>query len=278
MRRLLCLISVLLMVAGFVSAQNAYGPGRVDLRLMAGQDAYHVGWVTIHNNNGGLLVEVELAENENCDFPEGCDWDCDWRMLELHIHAGWEGDPIPTKRGNPAPGKFMVNFDEDVYLEPVSSQSYYFDFNEDFDGFRWGTPFDAEAIRQIAVHADVVKVDPLTNQPLVDSEGEYLYAETAWAEGNHDFHELGGDQWGWWLEYWMAHKSRTHFIDSPVAGLIFHSPTEYVYTDESGGADYFPGESAKYYLGTQLLGGEAVLDKRCRRWTCSQLPTSTTHG
>jgi len=245
MKRIILVAVGVLALATLVSAQNAYGPGRVDLPLIAGQN-YHIGGVTIHNNNGGLKIEVQLGENENCDFADGCDWDCDWRMVELHVHAGWEDNPVPMKKGNPALGHFEFKYEYDV---AASGESIFLDFLDDLQGFRWGEPYESERLRHIAIHADVVRVD---------ETGAILQEEGAWAEGNIGFE---GGQWGWWLKYPMTHKMNIHFIDSPVGGLIMHSPTEYVYTDESGAAPYFPGESATFYLGTQKLG-TTVLDKK----------------
>ncbi len=225
MRRILSIVSLLLFLAGAAAAQNAWGPGRIDLPLIAGQ--YHeAGTVTIHNNNGGLLIDVQM--------------DNGWQMIELHVHAGWEGNPIPvTRKGNVIPGKFDFKYEFDP---PALGQAVYLDFVEDLQGFRWGEPCEPQRTRFIAVHAEVRGFDPRTGQTL---------AEGAWAHGDLEFTQGG---WARWLKYEMAHKRNFHFVDSPVAGLIVASPTEYVYTDESGAAPYFPGESASFYLGWQHLG------------------------
>ena len=78
------------------------------------------------------------------------------------------------------------------------------------------------------------------------SAADHAGVQGAWAHGDLEFTQGG---WARWLKYEMAHKRNFHFVDSPVAGLIVASPTEYVYTDESGAAPYFPGESASFYLG-----------------------------
>lgn len=52
----------------------------------------------------------------------------------------------------------------------------------------------------------------------------------------------------------MAHPNRTHFIDSPVEGLIFQTLTHQGLTDESGGFDYFPGEQVTLSIGSVPLG------------------------
>jgi hypothetical protein len=220
-----------LLAASLAAAQNARGPGRIDVPLIAGQ-FYEAGTVTIHNNNGGLLIDIEMANG--------------WHLAELHVHAGWADNPVPMKSGNPIPGKFDHKFEYGSY---AAGQEIFLDFAEDLQGFRWGGPYEAQRTRHIAVHADVV---------LLDAYGKVTQVEGAWARGDIPFE---GGQWGWWLKYLMAHKAKVHFVDAPVAGLRMTSPTEDVLTDDGGGAPYFPGESGTYSLGGQLLGS-TMLDHK----------------
>jgi hypothetical protein len=221
----------LVLTAGLVEAQSAYGPGREDLPLVAGQH-FEAGTVTIHNNNGGLLIDVRTAN--------------DWKMTALHVHAGWAENPVPTRQGNPVPGQFDFKYE---YTEPATGEPVYLDFVEDLQGFRWGEPYEPQRLRHIAVHADVVLLDEL---------GQVVAEEGAWAQGDISFE---GGEWGWWLRYLMSHKAKVHFIDAPVAGLRMISATEDVLTDEGGGAPYFPGESGTFSLGAQVLG-TTVLDHK----------------
>ena len=223
-RRAIWIVPLVLLTASLAAAQNAHGPGRVDLPLVAGQH-YDAGTVAIHNNNGGLLIDVQTANG--------------WEMTALHVHAGWVENPVPMKRGNPVPGQFDFKYE---YAVPQLHEPVFLDFVEDLQGFRWGEPYEAERLRHIAVHADVV---------LRDASGQIVASEGAWAQGDIPFE---GGQWGWWLKYLMAHKAKVHFVDAPVAGLRLTSPTEDVLTDDGGGAPYFPGESGTYFLGGQLLG------------------------
>jgi len=214
------------------SIQASMGPGRVDLPLIAGK-YINVGAVVIHNNNSGLLIEVAMVNG--------------WKINCLQVHAGWEENPVPTnKKGNPTPGKFGVIYE---YPEPADGESIFLDFEEDLEGFRWGEPYEAQRLRHIAVHAGVVQID---------ADGAVTDEEGAWAQGDIPFE---GNNWGWWLKYQMAHKVRTHFIDSPVEGLRMISPTEDTLTDAFGGTSYFPGESAWFILGNQPLG-TTVLDHK----------------
>jgi hypothetical protein len=231
MRRTFGILICFLMLTGLASAQESLGYGRLDLPLIAGQQ-FEAGIVTIHNNNGGLFIGVTT--------------DNGWQMVELQIHAGWAENPVPTKKGNPVPGQFDFKYE---FPARALSQSVFLDFNEDLQGFRWGEPYELQRTRHIAVHADLVQVD---------GGGNVIAEEGAWARGNNEF---DGSQWGWWATYEMTHKARGHFIDSPVDGLQFLSPTENAWTDESGGFFYFPGEHGIFYLGSQYLG-TTVLDHK----------------
>jgi hypothetical protein len=224
------LVGLLMLAASGTQALATMGPGRVDLPLIA-DNQYETGTVAIHNNNGGLLIEIALIDG--------------WQMVELHVHAGWDENPVPMKNGNPVPAKFDFKYEYETE-PPVINKVIFLDFAEDLEGFRWGEPYERERLRHIAVHVDIVQLGENT-----DGEMVVTAAEGAWAKGDIPF---SGSQWGWWLEYPMTHKARTHFIDSPVEGLRMVSPTEDCLTDASGGADYFPGEVAGFYLGDQLLG------------------------
>ena len=223
-KRAVWIVPLVLLAASLAAAQNAHGPGRVDVPLIAGQ-FYEAGTVTIHNNNGGLLIDIEMANG--------------WHLAELQVHAGWADNPVPTVLGNPVPGKFDHKFEYGSY---AAGQEIFLDFVEDLQGFRWGEPYEAQRLRHIAVHADVV---------LLDAYGTVTQVEGAWAQGDIPFE---GGQWGWWLKYMMAHKARFHFIDAPVAGLRVITETEDVLTDGGGGGPYFPGETGSFYLGMQPLG------------------------
>ncbi len=204
--------------------EAANGPGRVDVPLIAGQ-IYNAGTVTIHNDNGGLLIDVQTANG--------------WKLVALQVHPGWEGWPVPMRSGNPVPGKFRFKY---TYAAPAPGQRLWFDFAVDLQGFRWGAPYEPQRTRHIAVHADVV---------LLDDQGRVIASEGAWALGDHTF---TGGAWGWWLEYLMSHKARAHFVDSPVQGIRAVTPTTDTLTDAAGGFDYFPGEIVQLFLGSQVLG------------------------
>ncbi len=217
-------VAALVLLTLPASLLGANGPGRIDLPLVAGQ-IYDAGTVTIHNDNGSLLIDVQPANG--------------WKLKALHVHAGWADDPVPMVSGNAVPGLFRFKYE---WKTPVDGQPVRLDFAGDLGGFRWGQPYEPQRVRHIAVHADVV---------LLDAKGKVIATEGAWAMGDHLF---PGGQWGWWLEYAMAKKQRAHFVDSPVQGVRAVTPSTDCLTDAAGGFEYFPGETVALSLGSQPLG------------------------
>lgn len=225
MRHVLWIATIILMLPT-ATLRGAMGPGRVDLPLLAGQ-TIEAGSVMIHNNNGGLIIDVQAANG--------------WKIAALHVHAGWSGEPVPLNNGNPVPGAFQFNFEYGTKA-PITGKTLELDFAVALKGFRWGQPYEPMRTRHIAIHADVVKLD---------TKGKVVASETAWAKGNHAF---TGSNWGWWLEYGLTHKAMAHFVDSPVRGVRAVTPTVNCLTDDSGGFEYFPGERVTLSVGSQLLG------------------------
>jgi len=202
------------------------GPGLHETTLYAGQ-TIDAGTISVWNSRDNLQIQTETSG--------------EWLISEIQIFVGI--DPILTKNGNPIPGKFPYKRE---YINPSHIHMLVVDFEEDM-GFNWGLPWENMRVQNIAVHADLVQLD---------EKGKIIAEEGAWAFGPAEFE---GDQWGWWFTYEMAHPRRGHFIDSPVGGVSFSTPTGSGVTDESGGFDYFPGERVELavgsvYLGTPLAG------------------------
>ena len=245
MKRIILIAVGVLALATLVSAAGPpAGPGLHKTALYAGQ-TIDAGTLSMYNKSKELFVEVETTDG--------------WLITEVQLFVGLE-PPTTDKKANPAPGKFPFKKEFDT---PQDTHTFVVDLHDGLD-FNWGMPWEDKRIQYVALHADLVKLD---------AYGEVVAEEGAWAFGPEVEAEEGtwasepeeflGSQWGWWFTYELTHPRRAHFIDSPVGGLIVHSPTvKGEKTDPSGGHDYFPGESGKYYLGTQLLGEEAVLDKK----------------
>ena len=197
------------------------GPGLHVTTLYAGQ-TIDAGTASVWNSREKLQIQVEALEG--------------WRISEIQIYVGT--DPVPTKKDNPVPGKFPYKKE---YTNPSHQHTLVLDLEEDL-AFNWGAPWEDQRIQNIAVHTDLVQLD---------EKGKVIAEEGAWAFGPAAFE---GGQWGWWFSYEIAHPRRGHFIDSPVGGLSFETPTHAGKTDESGGFDYFPGERVDLAVGSVHLG------------------------
>ena len=201
---------------------RAYGgPGLLETPLYADQ-TLDVGMVSVWNSRENLQIQIK---------PSG-----EWLISAVHIYVGT--GPVPTKNDNPIPGKFPY---KKTYPNPVSNHTTVVNLKDDLN-FSWGEPWEDQRVQIIAVHVDLVILNGQRN--IVEEEG-------AWAFGPNEFE---GSQWGWWLNYEMAHPKRGHFIDSPVGGLSCQTPTYSGVTDESGGFDYFPGERVELAIGSVYIG------------------------
>jgi hypothetical protein len=197
------------------------GPGLHVATLYAAQ-TIDAGTVSVWNSRYNLQIQTETSG--------------EWLISEIQIFVGI--DPVLTRNGNPIPGKFPYKKE---YTNPTRIHMLVVDFEDDM-GFNWGLPWENMRVQNVAVHADLVQLD---------EQGEITAEEGAWAFGPGEFE---GDQWSWWFTYEMAHPKRGHFIDSPVGGVSFSTPTGSGVTDESGGFDYFPGERVELAVGSVHLG------------------------
>jgi len=201
---------------------RAYGgPGLLETPLYADQ-TLDVGMVSVWNSRENLQIQIK---------PSG-----EWLIRAVHIYVGT--DPVPTKNDNAIPGKFPY---KKTYSNPVSKHTTVVNLKDDLN-FSWGEPWENQRVQNIAVHVDLV---------ILQGKRNIVAEETSWAFGSNEFE---GSQWGWWFNYEMTHPKRGHFIDSPVGGLSFETPTHTGKTDESGGFDYFPGERVELAIGSILLG------------------------
>jgi hypothetical protein len=85
--------------------------------------------------------------------------------------------------------------------------------------------------------------------------------EGVFAIGDHTFDSFAaGDatgaalDWGWYVTYQAAKVQPGHFIDAPVFGLTYGSPTQEGITNESGEFRYIPKERVEFSVGSLSLG------------------------
>jgi Putative metal-binding motif len=213
-----------------------------------------------------------------------------WKVKKVYAYVG--AGPVPMDgAGSPLFDLFPYSVS---YGTPSAIHSLVLDLEADL-GFRWGQPYEALRMQNVCVYAVMVKVDPDTDKVLqqkdvwtFDPEFEALMESDEW---EYDVIEIGRkrlkkfhkvkkgratrkhvriarglikqalmDHWGSTV-YAMAHPRKAHFIDSPVSGLGFETPTHQGKTDDSGGFDYFPGERADLSIGSVYLGN-ALIDHK----------------
>ncbi len=207
------------------------GPGKSTANLYYGnQTEVAAGHVDVWNN--GKQLDLEGNDTGSKLMVEvTMDTDNGWYMTELHIQAGF--DPIPvTKKGAAIPGQFNCTME---FSELVQAHTCVFDLKEDFD-FSWGSRHNR--VINVAVHAAAVNLDG-------QQEGAWAKPETSWIEF--------AKSWGWWYTYEFGHPMRGHFIDSPVKGHGYITPTHAGTagsdTDQAGGFWFFPGEEVDLFIG-----------------------------
>ena len=151
-------LAILLMAASPVLAVGeGYGPGRVDLQILAGRDHVNVGSGAIWNSRDQLHIQLDPAEG--------------WRIKGYKADLGGEADYAPplTPTGNPQIGHFdykeqfpapFVNVTADE--DHLYRRTIVLDMEEDLE-FMWGAPWAEERTQGVAIFLDMVQVDEAGN-------------------------------------------------------------------------------------------------------------------
>lgn len=248
MKKWICSLFVLMffLPAGVSLAVHNEGPGLVQAPLLT-QNLERVGSVSVWNTGDKFQLRVNGADS--------------WEIRNTQIYVG--NRPVPaSRRGNLIPGRF--NYKRSAVYEDGAFRLT-LDLEDDLN-FRWGEPYSDLRVQNIAVHVSAVKLGPT---------GDPISAGSAWAytglgadieygdidEATLDDLEFEGVGKGWWFSYMLSHPSRGHFIDSPVEGLTFQTPTHSNLTDESGAFDYFPEETVTLSIGDYVLGSTVAAKK-----------------
>lgn len=230
-------------------AVHSKGPGLMEVPLIT-QTLEKVGTVSIWNTPYKLRLHVRPAEL--------------MQIENLHIYVGT--DPVPsTKKGNLVPGKFNYKDEE---AQP-GDYPLILDLEDDL-GFTWDdvtaysncvsngyTDCVDPRPQYIAVHVSMINFD---EDGAVTSGGGSAWAYTGTAVVTSgdvdelDYPEFEGVGKGWGFSYGLSHPRKGHFVDSPVGGLTYSTPTSYGLTDGAGGFNYYRGEYVNLRIGSYLLG------------------------
>ncbi len=197
-----------------------------------------VGTAEYWNTRDNFMVELIL--------PDG------WVVTEAQLYAGEEPPTVNAKSQQPVPGQFTCvrEFKTQKQNTLISCSL------EDEIGFTWG----GNRTIYVALHGQMVK-------PGVGSKVKALNSKSFWALPVNDVGEIQSYtkwpkmKWGGYFTTVLFHPQRGHFIDSPVGGLTYRTPTNWGTTDEYGGFDYFPGERVDLWLGPVYLGNPIAKQK-----------------
>jgi hypothetical protein len=230
-----------ILILGLSPAQATYvhhqGPGLVQAPVIT-QKLQRVGLASIWNTAEKFQIRITPAVS--------------WQVRNVKIYVG--AKPVPsTKTGKLIPGKFSYH---DEFANNRNDYSLTLDLRDDL-GFSWGEPYEALRVQNIAIFTSMVKVDESGN--ILDNGAAWVYTGkgASAVEGDYDdavYSEFEGVGKGWWFSYLLSHPKRGHFVDSPVGGATFTTPTAMGVTDESGAFDFFPDEKVSLSLGKYPLG------------------------
>jgi len=229
LKKLFVLIFLLVLLAPSLAAgaetilPEPYKGGR-QTGILIGDEGERIGTATYWNRRNHFHVELNFDDENTI-------------VKEAQVYLGREEplyDPL-FKNGKPVPGKFPCKVEGTTLLSC--------DLEQDF-AFKWGQ----NRSRWVAVHGD------LTNNSFwllpMDEFGN--------ADSYVPYPKL---KHGGYFDAMMTHPARGHFIDSPVFGLGYQTPTQWGVTDIAGGFDYFPSEFVDFWIGSYHLGS-AIADQK----------------
>lgn len=206
--------------------------GRMQAMLLD-MEGHPIGSAEYWNNRPDFLVDLAVTD--------------EWKITSIQVYAGME--PPPLKKDKPVPGNFpcvrkFSNMPQSVLIQC--------DMVDEF-AFKWGT----DRSRYIAIHGDLVKLDAYGVVIATNDFWVYPQEEAA----IKTFVPWPALKYGGYYTNEFVHPQTGHFIDSPVAGLTYRTPTSWGTTDASGAFDYFPGERVDLWLGPIYLGNPIANQK-----------------
>jgi hypothetical protein len=190
--------------------------------VMKGESGEDLGTVEYWNTSRNFIIEFIAV-------PE-------WQVTDVQIYAGEDMPPI-DKKGKPAMNLFPCKRE----IEGARAMAQC-SLKVDLD-HSWG----GDQTRRVAIHGDLVRTD----NPGVET--------SFWVEIPGENLAFPDPKKGSYFETRFYHPLHGQFIDSPVLGLRYETPTHWGMTargeDEgSGGFGFFPGEAIDFWVGGVHLG------------------------
>ena len=179
--RMLALLALCTLLTGLapdaLGSGQGYGPGRIELKILAGHEHTEAGIGGIWNSRDKLHIQLEPTDG--------------WLIREYHVDLGGGEaySPPLTTTGNPKIGHFDFKetftfpyFNETADAGHPTRRTLVMDLEEDL-GFRWGTPYADLRLQGVAIHLDLVKLDASGHE--VQQSGAWAVPElVVWIDEN----------------------------------------------------------------------------------------------
>jgi hypothetical protein len=254
-------ILFLILVFMFTCTCNVFAAEQEELLWPFELDLKSKVWVTVGGQSSDVVGAVKIWNTESrlkiLVTPAS-----EFKIDKVHIHVVTDADAelplVLNKKGKPVPARFDRVTD---YRDPADEHMEEFYLGADLD-VCWGVSENSgcSSTRYIVVHAQLVQ--------LVLGDWVPVTEEGAFAMGDHTFESFAAGEatgaaidWGWYATYPVAKVQPGHFIDAPVLGLTYQTPTQFGTTNESGEFFYIPKERVEISVGNLPLGS-ALADKR----------------
>ncbi|MEW6286163.1 MAG: choice-of-anchor O protein [Chloroflexota bacterium] len=190
-----------------------------------------VGRAEYWNTRENFMVQLSLQDG--------------WTVTEIQLYAG-EALPPTNKAGQPVMGKFNC---VRTYASR-KQQNVLIQCNLDDEmNFTWG----GNRTIYVALHGEMTQIAPAGTVTTLQSRSFWMLPVNE-AGVLQSYLKWPKTKWGGYFTTVLYHPQRGHFIDSPVAGITYRTPTNWGTTDASGAFDYFPGERVDLWLGPIFLG------------------------
>jgi hypothetical protein len=231
-RILLSLVAIILIAPSLAASAEMILPepymGGRQQGILIGSEGEAIGYAEYWNQRNHFIVEMTF-------FGEVM-------LKETQVFLAREEplyDPL-YKNGKPVPGMFPCknnfNYQSQTFMTTCSF--------DQVSEFAWGKNRHLWA----AVHGDLA------------NNAFWLLPMNA--DGNAtSFVPYPKLKHGGYFDVMLTHPARGHFIDSPVFGLGYQTPTQWGMTDIAGGFDYFPAEFIDFWIGSYHLGS-AIADQK----------------
>ena len=206
-------------------------------------------------DGAGLPIGTAEYWNTRLNFIVELQLDGNWHVGDTQLYAGSEPplfEPV-CKKDKPVPGQFPCKRE----FNPDRSNTMVQCSLKDELAQTWG----GDQTRYVALHGELGRVD--SNGDFIEENSFWMNPATTTDEGemvlDSNYAYWPRSKYGGYYTTKFYHPQRGQFIDAPVKGLNYETPTHVGNTqgteeDGTGGFDFFPGETIKFSIGSVPLG------------------------